>query len=764
MVTQCNDAYRESPSAAGLLAAAIAFLIGLAPPTATGQNLGTVTGTVTGAERGTALIGATVVLQRIGDPAVVRETRTASNGTYRFTQIPPGRYVIEVVSLGYQRRQVPLTIEMGESRGIDVALRADPFSFKTVAEAPSRRPQQLLEAPVSATVLEPARIRREAMTSSVEALRSVVGVDMAQTGVDRREVVLRGFNSAFSTAPYVLTDYREAAVPALGLNLYSIMPNTTLDLGRIEVVRGPAGALYGTGVDGGVLHFVTKDPFQHPGTSIVVSGGSRNYLNAQFRQAGVVGDEFGYKFTGQWGRADEWALDPSNPKDAEELDRYRVYESRDAVPAGRKVSGIDRDGDGTPEAFRLRREDLYRRYNVNGLLKYRFGNDTSLGLRGGYATLTSPLQSPIGTLQATIFGYTYGQLRLESGEFSAQVALNHNRSGTDTYLYRTGRSIADEGMQVDGQLQYAFGGGPLGTEFLVGGEVDVTRLQDTADAISPDEDELSTVGTYLQTTTPLASSLTLTLAGRADYLSVRDEVQFSPRAALVYTPAPTHALRASYNRAVSVPSASPLLQIVSAAPMPPQATITQTYEVGYKGQFDDRGRLTVDAYYETRDDVLVPPLQFQNGDELEYQSGGDIEYWGLDVAAELNATDNLAIFGNTSVVSDDSFEGNGAGKIRLNAPAFKVKGGLDYRLPRFDASIGATAHYVDDFPVRYGPYVGTVGSYALLDLRARAAVSSVPGLSVNVTAKNVLGAEHREFVGAPALGRMVVARLTYELP
>ena len=155
---------------------------------------------------------------------------------------------------------------------------------------------------------------------------------------------------------------------------------------------------------------------------------------------------------------------------------------------------------------------------------------------------------------------------------------------------------------------------------------------------------------------------------------------------------------------------------------------------------------------------------------MQYRSAGDIEYWGLDVAAEVNATDALSVFGNTSVVSDDSFTGDRSfasdrtEEIALNAPAFKVKGGLDYRLPRLDASIGATAHYVDDFPVRFGPYLGTVGSYALLDARAQVAVPSVPGLEVNLTAKNVLGNDHREFVGAPALGRMVVARLTYELP
>lgn len=737
----------------------VVLLLGLTPPGATAQNLGTVTGTVTDADEGTPLIGATVMLRKIDDPSGVRETRTGVIGTYRFTRIRPGRYVLEISSLGYQRRRIPLTLEMGESRDIDVELRVDPFSFKTVAETPSRRPQRLLESPASVSVLEPQRIRRASATSSVEALRSVVGVDMAQTGVDRRELALRGFNSAFSTAPYVLTDHREAAAPALGLNLYSVMPNTALDLARIEAVRGPAGALYGTGVDGGVLHFVTKDPFQDPGTSLALSGGSRSYLNAQFRQAGVLGNTVGYKFTGQWGRADEWALDPNNRQDAAELSRYRVYEERSAVPAGRDASRIDRDDDGDPE-FRLRREDLYRRYNVNGMLKYRFGNDTALSLRGGYASLTSPLQSPIGTLQASNFGYSYGQLRLEAGAFSAQVALNRDLPESEVYRLRTGTFVTDEGTQVDGQLQYAFGVDALDTEVLVGGEADGTFLQPAAVGPGPDEDEFATVGTYLQTTTSLAPSLSLTLAGRADYLSVREEVQVSPRAALVYTPTSQHALRVSYNRTVSVPSASPLLRIVPAAPTPPQATETQTFEAGYKGQFANRLRLNVDGYYETRDHVLVPAV----GVPVQYRSAGNIEYWGLDVAAELNATSALTIFGNTSVVSDDSFRGNGgAGAIALNAPALKVKGGVDYRLPRFDASIGATAHYVDDFPVRFGPYTGTVDAYTLLDVRARATVPTVPGLSVNVTAKNVLGNNHREFVGAPALGRMIIARLTYTL-
>ena len=63
--------------------------------------------------------------------------------------------------------------------------------------------------------------------------------------------------------------------------------------------------------------------------------------------------------------------------------------------------------------------------------------------------------------------------------------------------------------------------------------------------------------------------------------------------------------------------------------------------------------------------------------------------------------------------------------------------------------------------LRAGPYVGPVDRYALIDLRAGTPVPSVPGAYLTLTAKNVLGNEHREFVGAPELGRFVRVRLTY---
>ena len=968
----------------------------LCPSLAQAQGTPTLTGTVVDASDGAPLIGANVVLRDPGSAEIEKGTSTDVDGNFELTDIPPGEYVAEIRFIGYKQRQITLTLEAGESRDLDVELQLESESLETVVVSASRQREKILDAPASISVLQPERIRREITTSSVEALRSAPGVDMAQTGVDRREVALRGFNEAYASSIHVLTDYREASVPSLGVNAYSAMPSIPIDLNRVEVVRGPGSALYGPGVDSGVIHFFTKDPFQSPGTSVSVSGGSRTYLNTQLRQAGVIGDDLGYKVTAQFSRANEWQLNPNNPQDSTEIERYRVYESRSAVRDGQNVSGIDRDNDGNPEAFQLRREDLYRKYNVNGMFKYRLGDETSLTLNGGYTTLTGTFQSGVGTLQTNGFGYSYAQLRFRTGNFFVQAYRNQNHSENDTYVYGTGRRQSDKGLQWNGQAQYSFALANLSTEIVTGADLNFTRPRTNGKVLGRNEgsDAINEYGGYVQTTTDLADPLTLTLAGRADYNNVVEELQLSPRAALVYSVTPNHSVRTSYNQSFSSPGVNSLFLDVpsqqrtlgngkslvfqglgaadgftfndfrenqtvrfslpvdgffkqdfsiNALPILPmyatvagqtltesgeftspvsqqlagdeglntqqisilaqlfgymagnstqffnpansnnrtgatqlgipdgsggfrpvdgpvdvnplKQTTTQTFEFGYKGTFADRVRLSVDGYYEQKEDFVGPlriesPLAYLqgqalagdiggrlgqifsealdgdmegdgtvaslvqqlglppqevagilgglvggslqntpaavvqpddrqvlpgggNGDQvgafLTYRNFGQVQYWGLDASIEADLSETLSAFGNVSYVSDDFFdneeldESDTSLSLALNAPSFKVKGGFDYGLPA-GFSVGTTVHYVDGFPVRTGPYVGNVESYTLLDVRAGYNIPAVPGLNLTLTGKNVLDNRHREFVGAPPLGRMLMARLTYQLP
>lgn len=990
-----------------LLIASLLFL--LSGPRAAAQDAATLTGTVVDAQDDTPLPGANVALRMPDASTVLQGTSTGTDGTFRFATVEPGAYVIEVRFVGYRAQERTVTLEAGESRDLDVALQPATQSLETIVVSASRRQEKVLDAPASISVLEPEQIEREVSTSSIEAIRSTPGVDMAQTGLDRREVTLRGFNDAFTGATYVLTDYRQAAVPSLGVNVYSIMPNMSIDVERIEVVRGPGSALYGPGVSNGVIHFFTKDPFQNPGTSASVAGGTRALFSGQFRHAGTIGERLGYKVTGQFARGDEWGLNPSvvdpneiddiqsDPNrtldpDSREVSRYRVFGSR---PEDRRVYEIDQDGDGEPDRFRLRREDIYRKFNANGMLQYR-ADEATVSLNGGYGQITSPVQSGIGTLQPNGFGYSYGQLRVEAGNLFAQGYVNTNFDGGDTYVYGSNRTIVDQSVQWNAQVQYDFRVDPIGTQVIAGADADLTQPRTDGEILGRNEgdDHINEYGGYAQSTTDLTSRLTLTLAGRLDYNNIIEEVRVSPRAALVFKPTSNHTLRGSFNQSLSSPGTNsnfldieaqrqPLgndkdlvfqgrgaadgftfdqfqndgavqfslpvdpffkeqysVDALPVAPMyaavagatvtaggsftpevaaqlpdglsnqqrtllaqffgltaqaaqsqnlleanqslnqtgavqlgipddsekgfravdsapdisPLEQTTTQTFEVGYKGVLADRVLVNVDGYYERKEDFISPlriesPLAYLQGGELtrdvlpalrqayqnlpnnppelslivnslensgiprdsaatllsglvgrglnqtpaavvqpdqevlpggggsdevggflSYRNFGTVEYWGVDASVQVQATEQLETFGNVSVVSDDFFdneeldEANTDLNVALNAPTFKARGGFDYRFDDAGVTVGATGHYVDGFPVRSGPYVGEVEPYFLLDLRAGYSVPFTAGLRFDVTAKNVLDNEHREFVGGPELGLMLMGRLTYELP
>jgi len=967
----------------------LALLMSLAAGPAHAQTSATLTGTVLDAQDRSTLVGANVSLRETTSPDVVDGTATGPDGTFRLTDLPPGSYVLEVRFVGYRSQQRTLTLEAGESRDVTVELPLSTASLETVVVSASRRQEKVLDAPASISVFQPEEILREVNTSSVDAIRSAPGVDMAQTGIDRREVVLRGFNEAFSGATYVLTDYRESAVPSLSVNLHAIMPNMSVDVERIEVVRGPGSALYGPGVDSGVIHYFTKDPFQHPGTTVSVSGGTREYFAGQFRTAGVLSDKVGYKVTGQYARANEWELDPSDPQDAAEIGRYRIYDDpSDPELEGRNFVTQDLDDDGNAEA-QLRREDLYQKFNVNGLLQYKPGDETTISLNGGYAELKGVVQSGIGTLQADGFGYAYGQLRLQSGGLFAQVYLNANDSGNDTYVYGTGNQVIDKGVQWNGQLQYDFGIPQASTQVIAGADADLTvpRTEGLILGRNEDDDQIQEYGAYAQTTTDLSEQFELTLAGRFDYNNVVETLQFSPRAALVFKATPQNTLRASYNRSFSSPGTNSLFldlpavrqslpggnslvfqglgaadgysfgdyfdngtvrfslpvpgffkqdfsigalpyfpmhaavanQAVVQTPdgprfndqvsgllsqqglssqqqavlaqlfgylaqnpaplsgatvnesatqlgvpnigeegfspvdapvnIPPlDQTTTQTFEVGYKGILADRVIINIDGYYEQKQDFIGPlviesPLAYlqqsgltqqgalalgqvfattsdptiqnliQNsgltreqvaglfgtitgrgldstptavvqpdsdvlpgggaanevGAFLSYRNFGQVRYWGIDASVQVDVSDQLDAFANVSIVSDDFFDNEELDEegtslsLALNAPTFKVKSGFNYAFEGTGLSFGASGTYVEGFPVETGPYVGDVESYFLLDARLGYNVESIPGLSANLTVKNVLNNEHREFVGAPELGRFFMTRLTYTI-
>ena len=152
---------------------------------------------------------------------------------------------------------------------------------------------------------------------------------------------------------------------------------------------------------------------------------------------------------------------------------------------------------------------------------------------------------------------------------------------------------------------------------------------------------------------------------------------------------------------------------------------------------------------------------------LSYRNFGQITYYGVDASIQVLASDQVTLFGNISWVSDDFFdneeldEANASLSLALNAPTFKAKFGGSFSHPS-GFSVNASGRFTKGFPVDSGPYVGEIDDYFLVDIGAGYAFqNNLQGLRLDLGVSNLLDDDHREFIGAPKLGRVAIGRLTY---
>lgn len=141
----------------------------------------------------------------------------------------------------------------------------------------AQTPQELHEAPAIVSVIDEEQIRRRGYRTVAEALRSLPGFDLLYDHA-RHNVGVRGVNEGMRASSRLLklmidsqpVAFRPSTENWLGEEL---IPITAVQ--RIEVIRGPASALYGADAFLGVVNVLTRDGAGFQGAQ--VSGGVGSY-------------------------------------------------------------------------------------------------------------------------------------------------------------------------------------------------------------------------------------------------------------------------------------------------------------------------------------------------------------------------------------------------------------------------------------------------------------------------------------------------------
>jgi iron complex outermembrane receptor protein len=226
-------------------------------PAAFGQF--TATGTVSDATNGNPLPGATLMI-------VGKTTGSVTDTDGRFSlDIPTATATVEVRFAGYTPRRLSISANRS-AYSIELQPKTLALDGVTVSAFASARP--LLETAGSIAVISTPTIERSQNLSLAPALNTIAGVRMEESGYGgSSRVSIRG---SLLRAPFGIRNVKmywndiPLTDPSGSTSRFNSLDAS--DIGRVEVIKGPGGSLYGAGT-GGVLILDSRRPV--PGTRAV---------------------------------------------------------------------------------------------------------------------------------------------------------------------------------------------------------------------------------------------------------------------------------------------------------------------------------------------------------------------------------------------------------------------------------------------------------------------------------------------------------------
>jgi len=239
---------RQSP---GLpLVVLFASLLLFAPGTADVARAATIAGTVVDPDGRPVPRARVVIGNTLG---AVREVVTGRDGGFEIHDLPGGRYEVHVVADGLQADPTALALRDDERRDLAIALRLSAISESLVVSA-AHIDLPRSSSPQVTTVITAADLASRQVESVADALEGVAGLTVNRSGGRGAltSIFPRGGGSNYTL---VLVD--GVRVNAFG-GAYDFAHLSVANVERIEVVRGPQSALYGSEAIGAVVHVITK--------------------------------------------------------------------------------------------------------------------------------------------------------------------------------------------------------------------------------------------------------------------------------------------------------------------------------------------------------------------------------------------------------------------------------------------------------------------------------------------------------------------------
>lgn len=373
--------------------------------------------------------------------AVVRSGPTAAQTDARglaTLRLSAGRRVIVATRLGFRPDSVVAVLRAGGDTSLTIALAQSSTEIEQVIVSATRSERRVEDVPLRVEIIDEEEIAEKvAMTPGDIAMMlnetSGLRVQTTSPSLGGANVRIQGLAGRYSL---ILAD----GLPlyggqAGGLGLLQIPP---LDLGRVEIIKGSASALYGSSALGGVVNLLSRRPGDEAEHTALLNQTSRGGTDGVVFLSAPLDERWGYTLLAGAHRQSERDVDDDGWTDLPGYERFvarpRFYFDDKAgrtafLTAG--FTGEDRrggtlpdrlapDGEPFPEGLTTRRADL------GGLARWLVQDSMSV-LRGAIFTLR-------GSAVEQRHEHTFGPVRENDrhGTWFGEAALAVSRGRVTT--------------------------------------------------------------------------------------------------------------------------------------------------------------------------------------------------------------------------------------------------------------------------------------------------------------------------------------------
>ena len=601
----------------------------------------------------------------------------------------------------------------------------------------SRHPEKLGEVASAIQVITGDDIRRSGASNIPEALKLAANLAVAQRGSHSWGISARGFNTELANKLLVMIDGRTVYTPLFSGVFWDRQDYLLQDIDRIEVISGPGGTLWGANAVNGVINIITKNARETRGTYLSAGGGSALQYFARMRYGGMLDSNIHFR-------------------------AYGKYSQRDNEFLGRGSTASDswRMGQG---GFRIDRESSQKsNFTLQG--DVYFGDESLTA--GGAAKVSG----------GNILG-RWSKTFSDDASMTLQLYFDRTHLSTaapaliiNSIQFAPAGTFKDDLHTYDIDFQHRFGLSDYNhVVWGVGYRLthDVVGNAPTL-AFFPLVLDQNLFSAFVQDEIMLGENLFFTLGTKVEH-NYYTGVEVEPSAQLRWNFVANQVLWAAVARAVRAPSridreisqpAPPYLVVLAGG----ENFISETvlaYELGYRGQLGSKIAASISAFYNVYRNVrststtptVILPFYFENNLEGET--------YGFEFSANYQPVDWLRLRGGYNLLKTSIRIKSGQQDFNnaLNETAdpehqFSLRSSIDLS----DLELDAQLRWVDVLHNNNGPTVGTVPSYAELDVRL--GWNATESLEFSLVGRNLLHDHHPEY-GFPSPARTEIRRGAY---